>query len=336
MAREKQRQVSHGIYRYAAGAGIAALCFLLYVASARYVAAIAFSRGFAASQSTEGIERALSLFKRAVSLDSRNDSYLQGIASAYLAHANTIAEQSGGKPSSEIQKDISTSLTSAVSSAERSTQVNPLNVENWVGLGQVYATVAPFNEGAATSIAPAYATAQALDPANPAILLYAGNAHRAAGDRGQSGADAEYAAALAAYEAAIRLKPDYASAYFAIIGMFDAAKKEADAVARADRLLSVTPNDAEIALQVGIIHYQKGRIGKARAAFEAAVRIIPDYANALYFLGVAYDREGNRSLALEQFERVLALNPDSVEVQAAIANVRAGKPALGNPDASKK
>jgi len=43
---------------------------------------------------------------------------------------------------------------------------------------------------------------------------------------------------------------------------------------------------------------------------------------------LVYDQLGNKTAALEQFNKVLALNPGNKDIQTIIANLQAGKPAI--------
>ncbi len=263
---------------------------LLYVNGRRYVAAVQFGRGVAVAAETKDIEGALPLLVSGASLDPRNDAYLTALASAYLAHANAIAGASADAPSAEAQKNVADAVASAVAAAERATQVNPLSAANWIALAQLYEAIAPLKPDAAASVLAVYGKAQSLDPVNPAIPMYVGGVHAAAG------ADA---LALASFEAALALKPDYLPALF----------------------------------KLGVLHYQAGRFTKAQEVLVRAVAVSPDYANALYFLGLAYDAIGDRANALVQFERVAQLNPENAEIKAIISNVRAGRPAVSSGEA---
>ncbi len=67
---------------------------------------------------------------------------------------------------------------------------------------------------------------------------------------------------------------------------------------------------------------------KAQAEFERAVLLDPNYSNARYFLGLIYDKKGDKKAAIEQFEKIEKFNPDNKEVKTILANLREGKPAL--------
>ena len=61
---------------------------------------------------------------------------------------------------------------------------------------------------------------------------------------------------------------------------------------------------------------------------EKVVSLRPDNSNARYILGLVYDEKGEKDKAIEQFEMVASFNPDNLEVQKILANLRAGEKAL--------
>ncbi len=303
---------------------------LLYANGRRYVAGIQFARGMSVATRTKDIEQALPLLIRGVSLDSENDRYLTALASAYLARANALVATvtSASAPDADLQKKVGDAAGAAVASVERATRSNPLNVQNWIALGQVYEAVIPFNAQAASFAFAAYDKAASLQPNNPSIPLYSGNAHYAAAARMKTDNTKEYAAAQTAFDKALALKPDYAPAHFAVIRMLDGTGRGDEALARAERLRALITNDSNALLELGILHYQAGRAEKAQEVLEQTVRVSPDYANALYFLGLTYEKLGDRARALTQFERVLKLNPENAEMKVIVDNVRAGRQAI--------
>ena len=300
---------------------------LVYVNGRRYVGAIRFGRGVRVASETKDMGKALPLLTAGSSLDPRNDAYLAILVSAYLARANTMAGAIVGTPDDEVRKSVADAISAAVAAAERATQINPRSAAHWIALAQAYEIAVPFNAGAAALIIPVYGKAASLDPINPAIPTYIGNAHVGAAARAESDKKTEYATAQASFERAIALKADYALAYFGLIRMFDIMGREADAIARADRLRATLSNNPETLFQLGVIHYEAGRIGKAQEVLQQTVGLVPNYANALYFLALAEEKLGDRPSALLKLERVLQLNPENKEVQAIIASLRTGKPA---------
>ena len=76
------------------------------------------------------------------------------------------------------------------------------------------------------------------------------------------------------------------------------------------------------------MYYNDNQLDKAQSELERAVSLDENYSNARYFLGLIYDKKSEKNLAIEQFEKIKALNPDNAEVPKILANLRAGKAAL--------
>ena len=69
---------------------------------------------------------------------------------------------------------------------------------------------------------------------------------------------------------------------------------------------------------LGTIFYEKGQLERAIRSFQAALKLDPDYEEAIYHLGLCYlDRNWNRK-AIECFQEALELNPNKMEYQQAV------------------
>jgi tetratricopeptide (TPR) repeat protein len=88
----------------------------------------------------------------------------------------------------------------------------------------------------------------------------------------------------------------------------------------------IDPTNPAIFFQLGLLKYNEKDYAGAIAALEKATQMTPDYANAKYFLGLSYEAVGRHADAITQFEDIKVTNPDSAEVDAILANLKAGKP----------
>jgi tetratricopeptide (TPR) repeat protein len=61
---------------------------------------------------------------------------------------------------------------------------------------------------------------------------------------------------------------------------------------------------------------------------ERAVSLNTNYSNARYFLGLIYDRQGDKERALKEFAQIEILNPDNQEGKVILQNLREGRGAL--------
>ena len=94
------------------------------------------------------------------------------------------------------------------------------------------------------------------------------------------------------------------------------------------KAIDTYPTDPTFFLQLGILKYREGNFGEAIDFLSEAVRLVPDYADARYFLGFSYYNQGDVRNALEQFEAIALVNADNIEIQKIIINLKAGRPLL--------
>ena len=88
-----------------------------------------------------------------------------------------------------------------------------------------------------------------------------------------------------------------------------------EAILRTEQAAAVSPNSPGIFFQLGLLQYQNNSFNAARTAFERAVGLNNNYANARYFLGLIYDKQGLKEKAIEQFAQIQKTNPDNEEVK---------------------
>jgi len=189
-------------------------------------------------------------------------------------------------------------------------------------------------------------------PGNARALNDFGNALDSAGRRSE---------ALASYDRALQLKPDYAMAYYnkaesllkmgqtaAAIELFDrslrispdyfkALRGKGDALVKAGQgdlaiplyqeALRLQPDDADAARSLGIALVGAGRGGEAIERFEAVLRENPQDARTHSNLGYAYLKLGRVELAVLHLGAAAQLQPDSAENHGnyAVALDRAGR-----------
>ncbi len=131
--------------------------------------------------------------------------------------------------------------------------------------------------------------------------------------------------ALASFEAALRIRPDYAEAWqnlgftFSRLGRL---RQAVDCFAEAAR---VKPDYAEAFYGLGASHAGLGEHAQGAAFLREALRIRPDYVEAWNALGVVQAALGQFPEAAGCFREALRIRPDDLAAQGNLAAV-AGRP----------
>jgi Flp pilus assembly protein TadD len=107
------------------------------------------------------------------------------------------------------------------------------------------------------------------------------------------------------------------------------AGKHDESVAALEQAVKVSPKQPVFFNQLGVSYRHKGQFGKAREAYEQALSLDANYADAHLNLGVLLDLYlGDAPLALVHYERYLALSPaGDAAVGKWVADLKNRKPA---------
>lgn len=292
----------------------------LYFVSRKYVAAIFYERSITAL--TKG-DLSLGHLGSLLTLDQDNDLYLRLDSQYLLAQVNqTVQAQNGSPMNSAVQNQVQGAVTNAVQLAKRATEVNPNDILNWNNLGNIYETIMPLVSGTGQLAEESYRVSMKLDPQSPEFPLNVARVVLAGGGTARS---AEVEKLLAQ---SLALKADYAPANFLLAQLYIQEGNTAKAIQKVEEAKASNPFDSGISFQLGLMYYQADRLDDAQGAFEWSIGIDPNYSNARYFLGLIYDRKGDKQKAIEQFQMIARLNPDNAEIAQIIANLQAGKSAL--------
>ena len=97
------------------------------------------------------------------------------------------------------------------------------------------------------------------------------------------------------------------------------------AVAAIERVIEAIPNTPFLYYELGLVHYSEKDYTRARPAFESALELDPQYANARYFyaLSLVYGRD-DRKEAVKALEIILETNPDNQYLEQVIGNIESG------------
>jgi tetratricopeptide (TPR) repeat protein len=300
---------------------IVAIVGFLYVQGTRFVAEAKYKTGMDLIQKEGELDQGLDKIIRATVINPYEDRTYRVLAQLFILKMNrdaVLPDLSQQERANLIQVDA----INAINSASRATRLSPKDVSNWLVRGQTYSQVMGLVEGATSWAESSFEEATVLEPLNPFILTEWGRAYVKEND---------LVTALEKFNQAIAVKPDYAPAHFETALVFDQQGKLAEAIAKMEINKQLLPQDTGVAFQLAVLYYKAQRYEQAKAEFIRAIVLDTNFSNARYFLGLLYDREGNKQGALDQFEKIAELNPDNEHVQQVIANLKAGQPALGSP-----
>ena len=120
----------------------------------------------------------------------------------------------------------------------------------------------------------------------------------------------DYRGAIADFDTAIRLKPDYANPYYNRGNAKRELGQHFAAIADYDTAIRLKPDDALAYLNRGVAKVQLGQHFAAIADFDTAIRLKPDYANPYHGRGVAKAQLGQHFATIADYDTAIRLKPD--------------------------
>jgi len=255
-----------------------------------------------------------------IARDGSQDLYYRSLVDADLLKLNQILSQANTADKEALRAQFQAALSAAIAHATTATQLNSLNYQNWMSLARVYEAIVPLKiEGAYELARQTYAKAQSLYPTNPQIHMNFARLELAKGDK---------KAARKAIADALEVKTNYTEALFLISQMDYDEGNITGAIAGAEQVAVLAPQDVGVFFQLGFLKYLERDYGGAIEALERARLLNPNYSNAKYFLGLSYSMKGEQQKAIKEFEDIAALNPDNAEVKTILRNLKSGEAAL--------
>lgn len=311
--------------------------FLFYIEGTRYIAEAKHNYVLTKGGTIESVEANL---LSTVGFNPHQEVFFRDLSQFYLLKANQEIIKTDVS-NEEKMNNVAAFVRNAVAAAGRATTICPENVFNWQNRGEIYKNLIGLSDGAGDWAITSYEKAGELEPNNPYILLEMARIYFAQATLIPDNPDKVVLLEQAenTLQESIQLKSDYAPAFYQMALVYNAQGKRQEAITTLESLkqaasllsaLGYDPmQDVGLAFQLGILYYQSEENGKAQTEFERAISLDPDYANARYFLAIVYDQLGQKNKAIEQLETIEKQFPDNETVKQALANIKAGKPAIG-------
>lgn len=291
----------------------------IYGLTSYYSAEASYQKAVTAIETEGDIETAFDLVTTAIEKHEA-DLYYRLLSNIDAIRVQDLVAQN--KPVDEIKEDFEKYLSRSIGNAMEATKLDENDYQNWANLGSIYQSVVPVGVGGVTDSAiSAYDQTLALRPGSPAVFYNKAVLERSRGDNVKA---REYV------ENAITLRNQYTDAIFLLAQIQIEENDVANAINSVEAITLFNPTNSVAFFQLGLLHYGAEDYVSAVQAFQRAVQITDDYANARYFLGLANWKLGNQRSALEEFKIVQSTNPDNADVANIIANLEAGKDPFEN------
>jgi predicted O-linked N-acetylglucosamine transferase (SPINDLY family) len=126
----------------------------------------------------------------------------------------------------------------------------------------------------------------------------------------------QWEAALASYDQALAIRPDYAEALSNRGNVLGELKRPEAALASYDRAIAIKPDYARGWFNRGNLLGDLGQWEAALASYDRAIAIRPDYAEALFNRGNALRELERWEAALASYDRAIAIRPDHAKALA--------------------
>ncbi|MBU1179332.1 tetratricopeptide repeat protein [Patescibacteria group bacterium] len=257
-------------------------------------------------------QSAAAMFK-AVSLNPNYSKYYLDLASSYIGMA--VVESQKEAPD---QQRIANLVASAVNQAREATRLAPNDAASWDFLSSMYVTARPLSANANSFVIAALQQAINLEKTNPRLYLELGRSKVLQQD---------LKGAREALEKAVTLKPNYILGYSVMSQLDELEGKGNEAIEHMSVAAALSPNDPSLIYNLGRLYYNRANqddLVRAEQLFLRAIQLNPNYADALWSLGVLYERQGKTSNALQLYRAVETLNPGNQEVKKKIQRLIGG------------
>jgi tetratricopeptide (TPR) repeat protein len=129
--------------------------------------------------------------------------------------------------------------------------------------------------------------------------------------------------AVAHFRQALNLKPDFGVAYKSLQTAVAARRAMTEKIAEIQAALEGTPENHELHYQLGNLYDRTGDRAKAMDHYHMAVKIRPDFSQALNNLAIGYAVKGEYDKALSALQRMVSLQPHNPVVHYSIASILA-------------
>lgn len=159
-----------------------------------------------------------------------------------------------------------------------------------------------------------YAVESALaeEPMNPTLRLKLAEIHLA---------HKHISAAVATYQALIRLHPNLTVGYDKLGRLYMNLNMPQHAIPFFQKVLELNPDTVEAHLRLGWLYTQSKTFDKAESHLQAAIQKMPKLSLAYHGLAEIYTQQGQLQKAIEVYQQITKIKPDDADARKALHNL---------------
>ena len=199
------------------------------------------------------------------------------------------ATSTASSTTEELQKQVLTSLNSAIASSKTAISIDENDFNNYISLGSVYGFSMNLDkqnkDGYYKSAKEAYTKALTLNPKNPSIPLTLAEL--------QYSYDQNSSSTISTIKKSLEIKPNYSAAYYTLSQLAAQSNDRASALNYAKEAIQADPNNKDAYMQYGILTLNKKdlsreELNEAYSAFVSVLNIDQANLTAAYYLAITY------------------------------------------------
>lgn len=278
-----------------------------------------------AARMPASVEDTVPKYLRAIQLYPQEGRYYTRIAQEYMAVAN--AEGGKGADERDVNK-IAFTVREAVAAGLKAKDLMPNDVLAIEALGLIYENASIFATDALPKAEEMYLRALELEPQNPLFAIKLGQIKRLAADGKQDGAEktALLNEAKGYFEQAVAKKADLAIAHYNLAVIASRTKDYDAALRSTSQAIRLAPSNLSFRYNLGLLYQERNAEGdraQAEGLYKQVLEANDRLIDVRLSLGLLYEAQGKRDLAMTEYEKILTLIPNDDRTSANVKQTRA-------------
>ncbi len=268
---------------------------------------------------------------KAIDLNNRESRYFNQLAQNYLILANNEALKGEKERNASL---ISSHLNNAISLSVKSRDIMKKDIGAVESLAQVYENSALYVPNTLSLAEEQYNRARELEPHNPLFFVKLGQlkATIAVVEKDENKKKEFLQESKAYFEKAVEKKNNFALGYFHLALANEALGDKDKAIENLNAALMHDRQNINYAFNLGRVYTLRGQSDDLKTAeflYKKILEANEKEINAIFYLGLLYEKMNEKDKAIGEYERVLNLIPAEnketrEQVEKMIENVRQG------------